>query len=121
MTSAGAMPASKLGLDNDSWKKFLKPHVLGILDSSYDQNVEKFESKYEMHLLDKKGMVRVITRLLPIDDEMCFMIDSDFYNVNKTSLEESERKLDYFNKRASRLFRWCITESLHQAMEPKGL
>ena len=111
---------SKLVLGDDSWKKLLRPDVLGILNSSYDQDVENFESKYEMHLSDRKSMVRVITRLLTIDDEICFVIDSDFYDSNKTNLKDSQEKLNYFNKRASRLFRWCITEDLHQAMEPKN-
>ena len=55
------------------------------------------------------------------DGEICYMIDADFYNAGKVPVEGAIEKLDYFNKHASRLLRWCITDRLHQAMEPQAL
>jgi len=40
---------------------------------------------------------------------------------NKMNIDEAKDKLDYFNIRASRLIQWCITETLHEAMEPEEL
>ena len=113
----------ELDLTGRSWGELLNPHVLGILSSDYDTLIEKFESKHEMRLPDGESMIRVIARLAPIDNEndSCFVIDSDSYNTNKISLEGSMEKLDYFNECASRFFRWCITDILHQAMEPEKL
>ena len=54
-------------------------------------------------------------------DEKCYMIDSDFFNNNKLTIDEARDKLDYFHIRASRLIQWCITETIHKAMEPEKL
>ncbi|WP_157951155.1 TIGR04255 family protein, partial [Cyanothece sp. BG0011] len=54
------------------------------------------------------------------EEEMAYLLDSDFYAENKIEGDENVwNTLKYFNKSARNLFRWSITDVLHQAMEPK--
>lgn len=115
---------SKLGLSDVAWKDLLQTHVLSIL-SAHDvyENVKLSESKHEIGLSDNESMLRMITGLVADVEtgEVCFMIDSDFSNADKTQVESVINRLDFFNSRGSRLIRWCITDRLHNAMEPQNL
>lgn len=113
---------SALGLDGVDWSKLLKPQVLGILaDSETSQNVQDLQSVCEISLPDIDSAVRVSTRLTRDrgKDEICYVIDSDFFNAQKTPIDEALSGFDDFNQHASRLFQWCITERLHKSMEPQ--
>jgi len=115
---------SVLDLGDVSWSDLLQPYVLGILSSpGVGEHVQNFENRYEIRLSDGESVARVTTGFVQhVDDgEIGYMIDNDFYNTDKTSLDAAIEKLDYFNKRASRLIQWCITDRLHQAMEPQIL
>lgn len=114
---------SGLELTDVNWNELLKPYVLGILASDVGDHVQNFENRYEIGLSDKESIVRMVTGFVESVDsaEVCYMIDSDFYNEGKTQIEATTEILDYFNIRGSRLFQWCITERLHQAMEPQIL
>lgn len=113
---------SKLGLADIDWKELINEHILGLLAvSGVGEAARGFQSIYEVKLEDSN--IRISTRTVKsIDsDEVCFMIDSDFFNTNKLELEEALKKLDFFNNHASRLIRWCIKDRLHKAMEPQEL
>mgnify|MGYP000993867065 CR=1 FL=1 len=116
---------SALGLSSIDWGELLQPHALGLLSSSVvSSSIESLEAKYEILLEDGTGIARIVMALVQSqedDGEECFMIDTDFYTVQKTMIEEVENKLDYFHVRASRLIRWLITNRLHDAMEPEPL
>ncbi len=117
---------SDLELQDVSWTKLLKPHVLGML-SSPDEGVVKairtFEAKSELQLDDGSSMARIVTALVEYheDKEECFLIDTDFFTTQKTEISEVENKLGYFHVRGSRLIRWLVTDQLHNAMKPKTL
>ncbi|MHA1290503.1 MAG: TIGR04255 family protein, partial [Candidatus Thorarchaeota archaeon] len=115
---------SKLGIPEEDWRKLLKPHLLGILGlEETSEMVTSFESKYEILLSDKRSTVRINTRFVrPVDgDEKCYVIDSDFYSTENTDVDSATERLDYFNQRASRLLRWCITDYLHNLMSPQEI
>lgn len=110
---------SKLGLDGANWSDLIEEHVLGILGSSVRDNVEHAEAAFEVALKGCEGHVRVITRTVKSVEsgEGCFMIDSDFYSTIKAKVEESVPRLNSFHAVAFRLFRWCITEKLNNALQ----
>lgn len=111
---------AKLGLDVP-WSELLQNHLLGLLGNpDLKDSVEACQSFYELALENNEDRVRVVTSFKKSqeDGEKQFEIDSDFFTTQSTSLERAAEKLDYFNVRASRLIRWCITERLHAAMEP---
>ncbi|MCI0485873.1 MAG: TIGR04255 family protein [Blastocatellia bacterium] len=115
---------SALNLGDVSWDKLLQPYILGILGcQEVGSYVKDFENKYEVELSDGQSFVRIITKFAEAleDREICYMIDSDFYNSQKTKIDSVVEKLDYLNTRASRLIQWCITGQLHDAMEPRKL
>ncbi len=115
---------SQLGLDDSDWSDLIQPYILGILsDSTVCDRVINFENEFLLSLADNESNVRIKTSFArPVDsDEICYMIDSDFYNDNRKSAEEATELLTLLHQRASRLIQWCITSTLHQAMEPTDL
>lgn len=113
---------STLGLDSAKWSELLKPHMLGLISSlDVEDRIDAFENKYGLMLDDDISKVKIMTGFVEnmAEQEECFMIDSDFFNESKIPFDQVWNKLDYFNKRASRLIQWCITNKLHTAMEPR--
>lgn len=113
---------SVLKLGDANWRELLNPYILGLVAIPIvGDSVINFDNKYEIILSDKESLVRLRTRFVKHADsgELYYMIDSDFSNSNKVYIGSEMIKLDYFNQRASMLIQWCITERLHQAMEPK--
>jgi uncharacterized protein (TIGR04255 family) len=81
-------------------------------------------SKYDVLLEDNSSLARIAMALVEWQEnnnEQCFMIDTDFYTMQKTLITDVDHRLDYFHVRASRLIQWLITKRLHEAMEPDTL
>jgi uncharacterized protein (TIGR04255 family) len=115
---------STLNLGDVGWNELLQPYIAGILGSpEVGTHVKNFENRYEIGLSDGESLVRIVTKFVKsVDDgEICYLIDGDFHNTKKTKIDETMERLNYFNVRASRLIQWCITNRLHQAMEPQLL
>jgi uncharacterized protein (TIGR04255 family) len=55
------------------------------------------------------------------EDQLLYLIDSDFSFNGRTEVNDAIAKLDTFNRKSGRLFRWCITQELHDSMEPRSL
>lgn len=115
---------STLDLDDTDWTELLQPYVLGVLSApDVGSSVRMFDSTYEVILSDGKSKVRIKTDFVrPAEgEEVCYRIDSDFFDERKTDIGSATEKLEYLRKRGSRLFRWCITDHLHMAMEPREI
>jgi len=115
---------STLDLKNVDWDNLLKPYVLGVIGSpDVGADVRAFEGRYEIVLEDGKSTVRLVTKLAPdpSDGETCFVLDNDFFIVEKTGTDDVMEKLNFLNTRSSRLIQWAITPQLHQVMEPEEL
>ena len=115
---------SILNLQDADWKELLQPYVLGVLASQeVGKQVAAFESRHEIDLSDGQSAVRIIMRFVEAPDtsELCYVIDSDFHNTTKIQISDATDKLDFLSARGTRLFQWCITERLHNAMEPQPL
>ena len=96
---------SRKSLGSESSKSLLnlakKPEELfclhlGVLCSDVGSYVQSSEHRYEIKMSDGESMVRMITELVetPSGGEICFKIDSDFYNTTKTSIDASMEKLE---------------------------
>lgn len=115
---------SKLDLGSMVWEELIKPPFLGILASSeLGDSVKHFQAMFVIDLDDDQGEVRINTGTVKATDsgETSFRIDSDFYELKRKGGNEILDKLDYFHSKASGLFRLCITDKLHDAMEPKKI
>jgi len=115
---------SQLGLAQCPWSELIRPHVSGIL-ASHDLlgRVAGTSTTTVVEFPDKMGQVRIQHGLVEESDtpEECYLIDSDFSTEQKTEINHATDVLDTFNRQSGRLFRWCITERLHDAMEPQSL
>ena len=111
---------STLGLNEVSWTELLKPHVLGMMSSEVSNDISDTSHVTEIKLDDGVSAVRIANGIVTDIEtkELCYSIDSDFFITQNTKIDDVTAKLDYFNKNSSRLIQWCITEKLHNAMEP---
>ena len=114
---------SKLGLADCSWGQLLEPHLAGEL-SSPDIAEDILSCVNQLVLALDDGESRVLLNhgfASNQDNEICYLIDSDFFTEERTETNNVIQKLDYFNRQSGRLFRWCINEKLHEALNPKSL
>ncbi len=114
---------SKLGLGNTAWSHLLKPHILGVLqEGSVAEKV--VSSIQDVRLSDgEEKQVRIRHGLSKAKDadEVCYLIDSDFFAERKVPCDRAQDTLDGFHVDANRLFQWCIERGLHDALGPQVL
>lgn len=116
---------STLGLEDRPWSELLQPHIAGVLathdfDSEHILNTTQV---IEMTLSNDYGRA-TIRHGFAIDKatgETCYLIDNDFFAEKIKDSNDVNDRLTQFNLRARRLFRWCITDKLHEAMEPQAI
>jgi uncharacterized protein (TIGR04255 family) len=107
------------GLEQLPWSKLLRPHILGELNyPSISKAIQHAARDVLISLDDNKGQVRVLHGLMkePADKEFSYSIDSDFFCEGRTEVTDAFRRLDYFNREAGKLFRWCVTPLLHKKL-----
>ncbi len=116
---------SKLGLGDHGWPTLLTKELIGELA---DARIGPFVRSATHHVkisLDEAGFVSLRHYLAQSKDgeggavEEAYVIDADFFNSKKTETSDVTSKLDRLKQESGRLFRWCITEKLHDAMGPK--
>jgi len=109
-----------LGLEAEPWSELLMPQVLGILgDEHVGSSVLDFQSRFVSQLDDNVSVAKVVTGIEEGDSNgLSFRIDSDFFTESNIPVEDVNDKLNYLASQGSRLFRWCITEKLHEALMP---
>ncbi|MDP1948467.1 MAG: TIGR04255 family protein [Nitrospirota bacterium] len=114
---------SKLNLKGVEWSALLAPHISGELGSVIGKNVQNVRKELLVELDNGMGNVRIVHGLTqrPDTDEPCYMIDSDFFVSEKMEVNSAGERLNYFNREAGRLFKWCVTPQLHNAMEPRAI
>lgn len=115
---------SSFGLTDVPWSELLQKHIAAeysaarfadaIKDTTHQILAEFPEERLKLGL-------RHGTDQLANAGEQVYFIDADFYSDEKTEVDNVLSRLDIFNHMAGRLFRWCITDRLHAAMEPTAL
>lgn len=112
---------SKLGLGETPWSTLLKPHVLAeVAQPGFEARTEVASRDLLLKLPGHGAKVRLQHGFAQIEGspEQIYLIDCDFF-VERTEAAHVDSALQYFHGNAARFFRWCITDSLHQAMEPR--
>lgn len=116
---------SKLGLANAKWSELLQPHIVGELGMpslsdavafTLTQSVIRIPDIPSAQIRLNHGTVR-----LPDTGEECYLIDADFFLESKEGVNEPFVMLDKLNQLAGWLFRWAITDKLHEVMGPSPL
>lgn len=117
---------SQLGLEGLDWKDLVAEHIAGELSKfEIRGEVENAVRMLSLRIGNREGCITMHHGLIRIKDttgkdEECFFIDADFYAEPKTEKNDALQVLDRFHTHAYQLFRWCITDRLHEAMVPKG-
>ncbi len=112
----------QLELDKVLWGELLQPHISGELAcTELEDDIESVVRQLGISLSEKNGHVLIKHGLALDTDEkkQCFLIDCDYFRSERTETTDAIEVLNYFNGQAGRLFRWCITERLHNAMAPR--
>jgi uncharacterized protein (TIGR04255 family) len=115
---------SVLGLPDTPWSELLKPYILGEL--SFPDLAAATTTSFRQtifRLTEPGSQVRLLHGLAFFEDsgEQNYAIDSDFFTDQNTEPQSAANTLNPFNVQAGRLFRWCITNTLHEAMGPRPI
>ena len=120
----GVIRKNELGLDDVEWKELISEPILGILfhlpDPQYE-NVSSYESRIAFKVDDINVSLEcgyVFNQETNYDG---FLIDIDLYKEEEvqTDARSSLEELESFHKLEWKIFRWCITDRLHAAMQPQ--
>ena len=115
---------SELGLANVPWSDLLASSIAGELAAEpIVDDVIVAARQLGARLPDVGGQLLLRHGLTLKDgtNEICFLIDADFYTADRTEVADVERALEGFHSQAGRLFRWCIQPRLHEALDPRPI
>jgi uncharacterized protein (TIGR04255 family) len=113
-----------LGLSDRPWSDLLQPHIAGgFLGPSLSEadvlaktTVLTVKLSDGDHVLLRHGLVTQNET-----KKIAYLIDSDFYNEEQrdAGLDAILEVAGRLHTNSGRLFRWCISDRLHVAMDPK--
>lgn len=118
---------SILGLEGVAWGELIRPELLGILaDKTVEDSLRNSFAVLTVALPEGKSshdsQVTLRHGIAISDNEISYVIDSDFYIENQeVDTQYALATLNEFNRYARNLFRGCISERLHNAMEPTNI
>lgn len=111
--------------DATPWSKLLRPEILGELNHpEVAMSVHEARRLLVLGLDLEDACVRLQHHLVERDKdddviEDGYLIDADFFTETEKGRSDAEKYLQAFNQESGRLFRWCITDELHRALEPR--
>lgn len=111
---------SALGIECD-WNDLITPHILGELSTDGIGDRIETAARDVVIRLENSGKVR-LQHGLHVNKETkqnVYVIDADYHTAQRTEVDNAIATLDRFNAESGHLFRWCITERLHKAMDPQ--
>ena len=108
-----------LGLGDCKWPALLKSDIAGeLVSQDLIGQINSTSRQILISLTPGPGQVLLQHGLTDEDSGQCYIIDCDF-STQKTGVEHAFERLDIFNRESGRLFRWCISDRLHNAMAPQ--
>lgn len=114
---------SVLGIDSTPWKDLLKPQIVGMFSVVEDEDA--IESSQTLAIVelgtDRKARLQHGLLIDQATQERCYLIDTDFYAETQTEINDARNILDSIHEVSGKFFRWCITDRLHTALEPKPI
>lgn len=111
---------SVFGVKDLGWAELLQPHIAAEFSSAdISGSITSSAHQVSFKLEQWGGVTQVRHGLSKFSNEPSYTLDFDFFTTQQTELNNAGPVLDYFNEQARRLFRWCITDRLHDALGPK--
>jgi uncharacterized protein (TIGR04255 family) len=116
---------SKLGIEDKSWSELIAKHAASELhEPSFSSSIQTIIKS--LVLRTEIGKVNLNHGLVNVKDaqtasnEIAYLFDADFYTEQKIEVNgDVWDLLNQFNQSAGRLFRWSITDTLHNTMQPQ--
>lgn len=112
---------SVLGLSEVSWGKLLNARIAGELN---DEEVAKYIKNVKKEILlefPDSAQARMVQGFTKVNEEEGYVIDTDVFTTQKTEASNVGERLGTFNKLARWVFRWSISDDLHDAMRPRRI
>lgn len=114
-----------LRLTNVGWQDLLQPYIISELsDKDVSGAIARIRTQAVINISEiPDGQITLNHGLVkfPGSDEECYTIDADFSVERKEGVDEPFKILDKFHGLAGQLFKWAITERLHNAMGPQPI
>jgi uncharacterized protein (TIGR04255 family) len=114
-----------LGIEDPNWAELVTPAVAGMLASGLIEDPKSLVAASSAHWAH--GDVKVILQTSVVENgstgQKSFLIDYDFSNEGEFVDDWSDMasRIENLHKFAGPLFRWSISESLHNALKPQTL
>src|ERR671933_1287113 len=118
---------SNLGLEDKNWSDLIARHIASELhnpelSSSIQAVMKNLVLKTEQGQVNFKHGLVTVKEPGKNNEEIAYLFDADFYTEQKIERDGNVwNLLDQSNKSARRLFRWSITDILHNAMQPQAV
>lgn len=112
---------SVLGLDGADWADLVQAHVAGELVNRDLARRTKQATRELVFDLGDGNRVQLRHGIARRNEgaEDCYLIDADFFTEERKTRDDAIRALDEFHQHAGRLFRWCITDRVHESLGPQ--
>jgi uncharacterized protein (TIGR04255 family) len=114
-----------IGLKDSPWSTLLRTEIAGLLAAKEldEKLIANTTGTTEIHLTSCRGMVRIRHGFATDNEsgELCYFIDNDFFCMELEDDEYVRRQAICFNGMAGKLFRWCITQPLYDALGPRRI
>ncbi|MBZ5706492.1 MAG: TIGR04255 family protein [Acidobacteriia bacterium] len=110
---------SRLGLTGVGWNELIQSYIAPEMETQIANALDDTEHTLIVRL-NENSRVRIYHGIARIADgaEEGYLIDNDFFTEQRVEVKDVVQRLDTFNRSSGDLFRWCIAERLHRAMEP---
>lgn len=110
---------------NDPWSELIAPPFIGVLgkDGLRSDEVSAYYSSFTWLLSEKVKSTVQYGLNQSESGETEFFFDADYFSEEriKAASDAAITTLEGFRPKTYDLFRWSITDKLHNAMEPRGV
>lgn len=112
-----------IGVAQLPWDRLLRSYITAELSTPISEQVREAAHVLLLELDDGIGKLLFRHGLLKEEgrQDLAYSLDGDFYTDERTEIPDALERLDQFNREARRLFRWCITDDLHERLEPQRI
>ena len=125
-----AFRKAELGLENAQWRELIQPGYLGLMgdddaqEGAFLKNEQNITAAMpggaKCNIKCGPGMLRKINnQARQSQEEKVFMLDIDLFMEGNTPMNHAVPALNVVHGNAGSLFRGAITDTLHDAMEPR--
>lgn len=121
-----------LGLENTPWRELIAPGYLGLMadedapENAFNKNEQNVNlalpGASRCNIKCGKGMLRKVdNKTRAVAEEPVYMLDIDVYMEGNNELSHIAPSLTIVHSNADSIFRGAITDTLHDAMDPRNI